>query len=270
MSGRSQDPSGAAARWAEALGEWGIPAHIEAAAPRDPWRFDPERFARIADLAAEVDTRSVERAREALPEGGSVLDVGCGAGAGSLPLIPPAGHVVGLDPQAEMLPLFTDRVERRGATSRALLGRWPDAAVVVAPVDVAVCHNVLYGIADLVPFALALGRAARARVVIELTAQHPLAWLAPYWRALHDVERPTRPTSDDAAAVLAEAGVAVEVEHWDKHNLLADEDPATTLAFVRGLLCVGRDRDADLQAAMERHPVPAIRRVTTLWWDVGR
>jgi hypothetical protein len=70
--------------WTQALGAWAIPEDILAMAPESPWQVPPEWFARRADLQIERrEGRSIARAEEALGAGGSVLDVGAGAGARS-------------------------------------------------------------------------------------------------------------------------------------------------------------------------------------------
>ena len=65
--------------------------------PESPWTFPVELFAARADAAARrfKPTPSNLRALEALTEHGTVLDVGCGAGAASLPLVVRAGRLVG-------------------------------------------------------------------------------------------------------------------------------------------------------------------------------
>jgi hypothetical protein len=100
---------GANLRWAAMLGGWAIPDELVAAAPESPYFFDPEVFIEIADTALErrEDTASEAVAREALPPSGTVLDVGVGAGAASLPLNP--GRVVGVDPSRELLAAFAER-----------------------------------------------------------------------------------------------------------------------------------------------------------------
>ena len=67
-------------------------------APESPWTFPVDLFASRADAAARQfePTPSNLRALEALPEHGAVLDVGCGAGAASLPLAVRAGRLVGV------------------------------------------------------------------------------------------------------------------------------------------------------------------------------
>lgn len=259
--------TGAQERWAGLLAAWALPEELIARAPEHPYRFDVARFARFADEARPGCDPSQLRAREALPEGGVLLDIGCGAGAASLPLIPPAAHVTGVDPQDDMLEAFRERIEAAGARATTVLGGWPEVADHVGVADVAVSRHVLYNIPDLAAFATALTEQVRRRVVIELSQRHPLDWTRPYWRALHGVDRPEGPTSTDAAAALAEAGVAVEVEHWVSRHQLADEDAEAQLASLRHRLLVDPERDGELRALLAEHPPPAERPVTTLWWN---
>jgi SAM-dependent methyltransferase len=263
---------GAATHWAEQLAAWAIPEAIRAAAPRDPHHFEVARFVRAAEAAeaaGPADSPSLRRSLAAVPAGGSVLDVGCGAGAASLPLVPPAAHLIGVDSQPDMLDAFRARAATRGAAVTTVAGRWPDVAPTVPVADVVVCHHVVYNVAELVPFVAALSDHARVRVVVELSRRHPLAWLAPYWRALHDLGRPDGPTSEDAVAVLRAAGLRPEVEHWDAPARHPDEDPAQRLATLRERLCVGPERDAELADALTAFPPPTSRPTTTLWWDIA-
>ena len=94
----------AASDWAEALGEWAIPEEIIASAPESPWGFPVEVFVDHARLTIDEGwTPTHQRVAEALPVGGTLLDVGCGAGAASLPVAPPAGRIVAVDEDANML-----------------------------------------------------------------------------------------------------------------------------------------------------------------------
>ena len=57
-------------------------------------------------------------------------------------------------------------------------------------------YHVVYNVADLAAFAAALTDHAHRRVVVELTAVHPMAWMSPYRKGLHDLDpscwRPSR------------------------------------------------------------------------------
>src|SRR5882762_4235034 len=107
-------------RWAELLGRWAIPDSLIATAPASPYFFDPQVFIGAADeaLARNGDTVSDAAAREALVAGGSVLDVGVGAGAASLRLGP--ARVTGVDPNRVLLDAFAERAARLGIAAVAL------------------------------------------------------------------------------------------------------------------------------------------------------
>jgi SAM-dependent methyltransferase len=263
---RETGPGGAARRWAEQLAALRIPDEILAAAPESPWTFDVGLFSRIADEGDRGTGPSASRAVEALPPGGCVMDVGCGAGAGSLPLVPPAGRLVGVDPSAGMLAAFAERADARGVNHTEIEGSWPDVAAEAPWADVVISHNVLYGVPDVVPFAWALGDRARRRVVIEITAAHPLVWTAPYWLAVYGIARPSGPLAEDVAAALVEAGLDVVLEHSER-PVATGRGPDELVPFLRRRLCLTADRDAELRALVLEHGRPEVRRVATLWWD---
>lgn len=261
-------PGGAAQRWADQLAAWAVPETIRAAAPQSPHGFDVGQFARIADEAVEEETPSERVALEVLPDGGSVLDVGCGGGAGALPLAPPATRLVGVDESEGMLEAFAERAAARGAASEVIAGRWPDVAGEVPDADVVVCHNVLYNAPAIEAFVRALADHARLRVVVEITQQHPISWLNPYWRRLHGVERPTGPTADDAVAAIREAGFDVAVERWQR-PMRIDRTLDERVAFARKRLCLGPERDPEIRELFADHPPPEWREAATLWWPAG-
>ena len=263
---------GAARYWREALASWVIPDEILAAAPESPWALPPEVFARAAELAlADADGGpSRRRALEALHDGATVVDVGAGAGAASLPLAPPARRLTGVDQSPDMLAAFARAAEDRGVHHCEVLGRWPEVAAEVAPADVVVCHHVVYNVGELVPFARALTTHARRRVVVELTAEHPRArsnWL---WRELHGLERPSEPVASDAVAVLEEMGLEVGVErHCHPAPLWREVPRQEVVAFLRRQLCVGPERDAEIDALLDDDAEPVTRELVTIWWDSG-
>jgi SAM-dependent methyltransferase len=256
----------AAARWADQLAAWAIPPEILAAAPESPWGFPASIFRAPGDEAV-IETPSRRRALEALPEGGTVLDVGSGGGAGSLPLCPPGGGIVAVDESAELLALLADGAQARGIDHAEVHGRWPDVAPAVGPADVVVCSHVFYNVPDLGAFALALTSHARRRVVVELTASHPLTAQAPLWRHFHGIDRPDGPTADDAVAVLEDVGLAVSSEHF-----AAPPRPGVRredwVAFVRRRLCLPAERDAEVAAFLPPEDGALTpRSAVTLWWD---
>jgi SAM-dependent methyltransferase len=209
------------------------------------------------------------RAAQALPDGGPVLDVGCGGGAASLALVPPAGRITGVDESASMLELFRATAAERGVEAESVQGSWPAVAAQVGHADVVVCHHVFYNVADLAPFAVALGDHARRRVVVELTTSHPLRRLGPLWQRFWGLERPDGPTADLALAVLAEAGIdaRTEVAPGTARDVRAVER-AEVVAFTRRRLCLPPERDPEVDAALGPDLFPADDRAV-IWWDVA-
>lgn len=263
-------PTPAAQHWRRQLQNWAIPDHILRAAPADPHDFSASRFSALAQEALRQPlTPTHNRARACVPAGGSVLDVGCGGGAGSLPLAPPAGQLIGVDQRAAMLEVFARAAKSRDVPAITVQGTWPDVADAAPIADVAVCLHVVYNVADLEPFAQALTVRARARIVLEFPARHPLAWLTPYWQEIHGLDRPAGPTGDDALAVFAGLGVDVHDERWTRTLSLHGAPLEDQVAFIRARLALGPDRDGDLPDLVQRIGVPPDREVITAWWDAG-
>jgi len=252
----------AAARWRELLQARAIPAEIRAAAPQDPSRHDPTRF--VPPVAPE-DTPSRCAALELLgPQGGTVLDVGCGAGAAGLALVPKVTHLTGVDHAADMLRAFERACTERGVPHRSVLGPWPDVAPQAGAADVVVSHHVGYNTLELGPFLMALDGAARRGVVIELHAVHPGAWLDPLWLQFHGLRRPPPATAQDVQAVVAEVGIAAEVQHWTRPA--QPRHPEAELDFSLRRLCLPVQRRDEVAEAVARLG-PRHRDLVTISWS---
>ncbi len=259
----------AAESWAAELAAWAIPEEILAQAPESPWGHVPAMFR--APAPAGVRSRATELALAVLPEGGSVLDVGCGGGAAAFALVPPAGQVVGVDESAGMLELFAATAAERGVAAQTFLGRWPDVAAGVPEADVVVCHNVFYNVADLVEVARALDAHTRSRVVAELTTVHGMTRFGPLWRHFWGLERPAGPTAELARDVLVEAGLAATLELAPSTRAVstAADDPAARaamVAFVRRTLCLPAERDPEVDALLTPDLALGPQRAV-IWWD---
>src|SRR3989440_3421049 len=124
-------------RWSSDLSRWGVPEAILAAAPEEPWVFPRGVFAgRARRQVIDRAGPSYHRAVEALPAGGSVIDVGSGAGAASLPLAPRASRITAIDTDPAMLSSLTaiaaglgaEEGRDRAPEGGTVAGRWADVA----------------------------------------------------------------------------------------------------------------------------------------------
>jgi SAM-dependent methyltransferase len=234
-----------------------------------------------AQAHAHGGTPSQRWAREALPLGGTVLDVGCGAGAASLPLADRAGRIVGVDADPNGTAAFEVRVKALDVEHETVVGPWPEVAPQVPPADVVVCHHVLYHAPGLEAFVTALTRHARERVVVELPVTHPHAWLRPVWGELGGADPGRVPGVADALAAFAALGMNVHVLSWEDpwaergvglarsvRSRLARSSPsggASRVGAARaGASEVGDGRGVVGMPGGVVPPWP--RRVATLWW----
>jgi hypothetical protein len=255
-------------RWAEQLAAWEIPEEIRAQAAEDPWRLTPKLLPPPAADEEPPDTPSRRRELDALGTGGTLLDVGAGAGAASLPLVPPATQLTIVDERDEMVDAFVKTARERGIRHKAFRGRWPDVARAVEPADVAICHHVFYNVPDLAAFAVALTYRARRRVVVELSGRHPVANTTQLWKHFWGIDRPDGPVADDAIAVLVEAGIEPDVDR-EVRPRRRRVDPDDWVAFTTRRLCLPPERSPEVEEALAAMPEPTEWEVVTLSWPGG-
>src|SRR5215475_2638632 len=261
--------------WRQALESWAIPSEILDAAAESPWTLPAAPFiVRARRQVAEPSGESYRCAAEDLPPGGSVLDVGAGAGAASLALSEKAGHIVAVDTNASFLDTFRGLAEGQHIGAETIIGEWPDVAERAAVADIVVCHHVLYNVADLAPFVTALSAHARRRVVVEISDRHPMTPWNPLWKRFHGLDRPTAPTASDAVAAITSLGLAPHVIRWQRPATLEAMTFDDLVSMTGRRLCLGPDRVDDVAAAIRDLGVdPAVptlggtmRDTATIWW----
>jgi hypothetical protein len=258
----------AAERWAEELTAWRIDPEILASVDESPFTFPPRLFAAHDDPGA-APSPLVEQVRAALPPGGTVLDVGAGAGAGTLALAGAVGHLHAVEPQASMVHALESAAAARGIELTTYEGRWPDLAPEVPVCDVVVCAHVLYNVPDLPPFVAALTDRASRLVAVELTGTHPWARLAPMWEAVHHQPRPRGPSAELALEVLRDCGIEPEVrEALLQPRVRTGDLHEEWVDFTRRQLCLPPERRPEVVELVAAHP-PGPRRIVVLTW-LGR
>jgi SAM-dependent methyltransferase len=266
-------------RWRADLAAWAIPEHITAAVAQSPWVLPRQVFARRADrVSATPSGPSYRRAWAALDRPGSVLDVGSGAGAASLPLLPRATSLTAVDSDPEMLEKLSERSSAAGITARTVVGRWPEIAPEAGPADVVTCHHVLYNVADVRPFVTALTASARRTVVAEITTQHPLVSLNQLWLRFHGLQRPVAPTAGDLIQILEAMGLRPGHETWRRPGGRDYASFDEMVDVTRRRLCLPPERAAEVAAALAESGIDpedpedlgsSGRDVVTIWWNAS-
>jgi SAM-dependent methyltransferase len=264
-------------RWRADLAAWAIPEHITAAVAESPWVLPRQVFARRADrVSATPSGASYQRAWAALDPPGSVLDVGSGAGAASLPLLSRATSLTAVDSDPEMLDKFSERSSAAGITARSVVGRWPEAAPEAGPADVVTCHHVLYNVPDVRPFVTALTASARRTVVAEITTQHPLVSLNALWLRFHGLRRPVSPTAADLIEILESMGLRPGHETWCRPGGRDYASFDEMVDVTRRRLCLPPERAAEVADALAESGIDpedpedlgsSGRDVVTIWWN---
>jgi SAM-dependent methyltransferase len=265
------------ARWRDDLVGWAIPEHITASVTDSPWVLPRQVFARRADrLSSTPGGPSFQCAWAALDPPGTVLDVGAGAGAASLPLARRITALTAVDTDAEMLRLLAQRADELGLQASLVTGAWPDIAYRVPVADVVTCHHVLYNVSELRQFVQALTTHARRRVVVELTVTHPLTTLNELWQRFHGLKRPDGPTADQVLAILAAIGYRTGQERWARLGGADYASFAELVDVTRRRLCLPPGRAGEVADALlacgadPENPMDlgsSGREVVTVWWD---
>lgn len=260
----------AMAQWRDTIGRWRPPGSVLAPeGAQAPMRFPPEMMARHARWALQHDTPTHRRIREVLPDGGAVLDIGCGVGAGSLPVAVHASRIVGVDQDEAMLAALTAAAAERGVHLETVLGRWPDCAAEVEAADVVIARRVCYLVPELDAFVTALAAHARRRVVIEIHDVSPAYHQRHLWETFYGLDRSDPPTAEHALAVLRGLGISFDQEHWSAPHDVGTLDQDEQVRFLAGRLGLPAEREAEVAVVLTRHPAPTEIGMRTVWWDTG-
>lgn len=264
--------------WRSSLEAWAIPQRLIDDAGVDPYVWHPEFWERMQRVErswlAESPTPAIV---EDLARGGSILDVGAGTGRLTIPLAGRGHRVTAVERDPAMAKALATEAERAGVVITQIVGAWPLVAGNTGIHDVVLSTQVVYDIPGIGGFVEAMHDRARRGVVVEMTPRHPWTPLSRYFRALHGLDRPVRPTVDDFARVVEEVvGISPQQQRWTAPTGLRFVDLQELLTFYRRRLLVPPMRSIEAAALLEadvRHTDdgwlvlgPEEREMVTLWW----
>lgn len=269
--------TGARRRWRAAIEEWVLPqALVEAGAARSREPLVDEKRT-PHPITTDDDSETVLLVEELGGAGASVLDIGAGAGRLAIPLASRGHRVTTVERDETAARVLGEEAERARVRITRIVGSWPQVAGNAGRHDVVLSAHVVYSVADIGPFVEAMDHAERRAVVVEMTPRHPWSHLNKYFRALHDLERPRRPTVEDFAAVVEEVvGQTPERRWWSAPVTTRFADLAELLAHYRRRLLVTPERSVEASGLLEPDVVrtddgwlvlgDTEREMVTLWW----
>jgi SAM-dependent methyltransferase len=266
----------ASQRWREQLEAWAIPEYLLSAVDESPYRWPVELFRRRNVTAREEEPPpTIEVVSRLAGKGGSVLDIGAGTGRASLPLAALGHPVTAVEKSSDMATALRQEAALVPGSYRVLEVEWPAE---VDHADVVMAAHVVYDVADIDTFLQAMQDHARRAVVLELTESHPWTPLGPYYRALHGIDRPSGPTTDDLVSVIDELiGRRPEVMRWERPGGTWFESWDEIIELYGRRLVLPADRRSEVRPLLEpdveedggRFTVGAsVRRLATVWWLV--
>ena len=217
----------------------------------------------------------LERVRELVPPGATLLDLGAGTGAFALPLAEVAGQVTALDHSAAMLRVLRRKLDATPGLEnvRTMLGRLEDAAL--EPHDVVLAANSLYRVRDIRGVLEKILRTARRRAIVVWSVGRQDAPQPFVRESVHPGRYQPGPDYVHVVDGLFALGVFANVEmievddtqRFDSDGAavggLLSWDPVTAAEYARTV--------ALLPTTLERNGTGWIwrrtGRIAVIWWD---
>ena len=218
--------------------------------------------------------------REALGAAGTLLDVGAGAGRYAIPLALAASRVTAVEPSPGMRSHLEAAIDRAHLNNIVVVPTtWEEADV--EPHDVVLASNVLYPIAEVVPFVRKLDRYARRAAYVLIRVDQREAPVAPLWQEVWGEPSPPEPGFLDLYNLLFAMGIRANARMMPTRGSMGFASLDDAVEAVRQQLFVRaeqQEHDARIRAYLADTLIrgdggldwPHALQYAIVWWEQGQ
>lgn len=254
---------------------------IEGLAKQGPqtsfWDRRADRFARRVQAADPTNDPLTIAVLELARAADTVLDVGAGTGRYALPLAAAIAHVTAVEPASAMREQLDRALEQRQVRNVTVVpSRWEETTV--ERHDLVLCANVLYPIAEVVPFISKLDSHARRTCAIIMRVDQMGAMIEPLWWEIWGHGCPPEPALLDLYNLLFAMGIRANIRLAGRTEPQSYADIDDALGQVRNQLFLPADRsehDDRIRAFLAEMLVPgeagfaapSSPQYALVWWD---
>lgn len=244
--------------------------------PADYWARSSQRFQAAAQRVNQPDS-FMRFALPLLRQEDRVADIGAGTGRYLPTLAGHCGSVVAVEPSPSMRAHLEAVVQEQNLANVEVVAQpWPEARI--GQCDVALSAHVLYSVAEVAPFLLAMDAVAQRACILLLALKHPTSFMDRFWLRFRGEPRRPLPGALEALNLLYQLGISANLQVIPTPSVLRYVNHEEALVDVRYRLRFLPDpeRDAAISQAIselmidedgELLPQGIPRQAAVIWWE---
>lgn len=220
-------------RWREAVRRF---SHGDAAEKNtlDFWKDRAVSFDRATKLSPP-DQALLATVLKSIDSNTTVIDIGAGTGAWTIPLAKVAYRVTAVDPSPAMLDVLKSNLKAERITNVGIVqAQWEEAEV--SNHDVTLCSHSMYSVPDLAAFVNKVNEKTLKRAFMILRLKSRNGVLADLWQKYYNTPKPEEPSFILAYNLLYAMGIYGDVEIDPHPGFRKDETIDDAVNFVRSAL----------------------------------